>query len=87
LEEPHGLAEFDFRRADERPGLICLAQMAGDGIATDTQDRGDAPDRPGASVLEAGMQRTTVARRLSVLRGTYKQLAAKGLVTWEPGSR
>ena len=26
---------------------------------------------------------TTVARRLSVLRGTYKQLAAKGLVCWE----
>ena len=25
----------------------------------------------------------TVARRLSVLRGTYKQLAAKGLVSWE----
>ena len=35
------------------------------------------------ALLEAGMQRTTVARRLSVLRGTYKQLAAKGLVTWE----
>jgi site-specific recombinase XerD len=35
------------------------------------------------ALLEAGMQRTTVARRLSVLRGTYKQLAAKGLVSWE----
>jgi integrase/recombinase XerD len=34
------------------------------------------------ALLEAGMQRTTVARRLSVLRGTYKQLAAKGLVSW-----
>src|SRR5712692_9033611 len=35
------------------------------------------------ALLEAGMQRTTVARRLSVLRGTYKQLAAKGLIAWE----
>jgi site-specific recombinase XerD len=35
------------------------------------------------ALLEAGMQRTTVARRLSVLRGTYRQLAAKGLVAWE----
>jgi integrase/recombinase XerD len=34
------------------------------------------------ALLEAGMQRTTVARRLSVLRGTYKQLAAKGLIAW-----
>ncbi len=35
------------------------------------------------SLLEAGMARATVARRLSVIRGTYKQLAAKGLVSWE----
>jgi integrase/recombinase XerD len=35
------------------------------------------------ALLEAGMERTTVARRLSVLRGAYKQLAAKGLVAWE----
>jgi site-specific recombinase XerD len=35
------------------------------------------------ALLEAGLQRTTIARRLSVLRGTYKQLAAKGLVSWE----
>jgi len=35
------------------------------------------------ALLEAGMQRTTVARRLSVLRGAYKQLAAKGLFSWE----
>jgi site-specific recombinase XerD len=35
------------------------------------------------ALLEAGLQRTTVARRLSVLRGTYRQLAAKGLVSWE----
>ena len=35
------------------------------------------------ALLEAGLQRTTVARRLSVLRGVYKQLAAKGLVSWE----
>jgi site-specific recombinase XerD len=35
------------------------------------------------ALLEAGMQRTTVARRLSVLRGVYKQFAAKGLIAWE----
>ena len=29
------------------------------------------------------MTSATVARRLSVLRGTYEQLAAKGLVSWE----
>ena len=31
------------------------------------------------ALLEAGRTSATVARRLSVLRGTYKQLAAKGL--------
>ena len=35
------------------------------------------------AILEAGMKPATVARRLSVLRGTYQQLAAKGLVSWE----
>lgn len=35
------------------------------------------------ALLEAGMKATTVSRRLSVLRGTFKQLAAKGLVPWE----
>jgi hypothetical protein len=34
-------------------------------------------------LLEAGMTSATVARRLSVLRGAYRQLAAKGLVSWE----
>jgi site-specific recombinase XerD len=33
--------------------------------------------------LEAGLSKGTVARRLSVIRGTYKQLAAKSLVDWE----
>ncbi|MCI0460005.1 MAG: tyrosine-type recombinase/integrase [Gemmataceae bacterium] len=33
--------------------------------------------------LEAGLSKATVARRLSVIRGTYQQLAAKGLVNWE----
>src|SRR5918997_175979 len=32
------------------------------------------------ALLEAGRSSATVARRLSVLRGAYKQLAAKGLV-------
>ena len=35
------------------------------------------------ALLEAGLKSTTVARRLSVLRGTYHQLAAKGLIAWE----
>src|SRR3954447_7677632 len=35
------------------------------------------------ALLEAGKASATVARRLSVLRGTYRQLAAKGLVSWE----
>ena len=35
------------------------------------------------ALLEAGRASATVARRLSVLRGTYHQLAAKGLVSWE----
>src|SRR5438874_7072173 len=49
------------------------------------------------ALLEAGRTSATVARRLSVLRGTYHQLAAKGLISWEtaqdigrsrpPGSR
>jgi site-specific recombinase XerD len=35
------------------------------------------------ALLEARMSRSTVARRLSVLRGTYRELASKGLVRWE----
>jgi site-specific recombinase XerD len=35
------------------------------------------------ALLEAGKTSATVARRLSVLRGTYKQLATKGLISWE----
>ena len=35
------------------------------------------------ALLEAGRTSATVARRLSVIRGAYKELAAKGLVPWE----
>ena len=35
------------------------------------------------ALLEAGRTSATVARRLSVIRGAYKQLAAKGLISWE----
>jgi hypothetical protein len=35
------------------------------------------------ALLEAGRTPATVARRLSVIRGTYHQLASKGLVLWE----
>src|SRR5262245_35386637 len=37
------------------------------------------------ALLEAGRTAATVARWLSALRGTYHQLAAKGLVSWETG--
>ena len=32
---------------------------------------------------EAGLTTATIARRLSVLRGAYRQLAAKWLISWE----
>src|SRR5262249_53890606 len=35
------------------------------------------------ALLEAGKSRATVARKLSVIRGTYRELAVKGLVPWE----
>src|SRR5262249_12814957 len=35
------------------------------------------------ALLEAGRTSATVARRRSVLRGTYQRLASKGLVSWE----
>lgn len=34
------------------------------------------------AMLKAGLRPTTVARRLSVLRGVYRQFAEKGLVLW-----
>jgi len=36
-----------------------------------------------AALLKAGARPATVARRLSVLRGVFRQLAAKGFVPWE----
>jgi site-specific recombinase XerD len=35
------------------------------------------------ALLEAGLKSATVARRLSVIRGAFKELAAKGLIAWE----
>jgi site-specific recombinase XerD len=35
------------------------------------------------ALLGKGVTNATVARRLSVLRGVYQQVAAKGLVSWE----
>jgi site-specific recombinase XerD len=35
------------------------------------------------ALLKAGVRPATIARRLSVLRGTYRQFAAKGLIDWE----
>ncbi len=36
-----------------------------------------------AALLKARMRPTTVARRLSVLRGVYRQFAVKGLIPWD----
>lgn len=36
-----------------------------------------------AALLSSGKSRTTVARVLSVLRGTYEQFGKKGLIEWE----
>ncbi len=36
-----------------------------------------------AALLKAGLRPTTVARRLSVLRGAYRQFATKGLIRWD----
>ncbi len=36
------------------------------------------------ALLEPGVASATVERHLSVPRGAYEQLAAKGLVSWEP---
>ncbi len=35
------------------------------------------------ALLKAGIRPATIARRLSVLRGVYRQFAAKGLINWE----
>lgn len=36
-----------------------------------------------AALHKAGMRPTTIARRMSVLRGAYRQFAIKGLIAWE----
>jgi hypothetical protein len=36
-----------------------------------------------AALLKAGITPATIARRLSVLRGAYRQFAEKGLIDWE----
>jgi len=36
-----------------------------------------------AALLKAGMRPTTIARRLSVLRGVYRQFAIKGFIAWD----
>src|SRR5271157_724827 len=59
-----------------------LRQMAAQGV-TPLDVTADHVKLYKRALLEAGRTSATVARRLSVLRGTYKQLAAKGLVSWE----
>src|SRR5208337_4648141 len=58
-----------------------LRHMQGQGVEP-LQVTGDHVKIYKRALLEAGLKSATVARRLSVLRGTYKQLAAKGLVSW-----
>lgn len=36
-----------------------------------------------AALHKAGMRPTTIARRMSVLRGVYRQFAVKGLIPWD----
>src|SRR4051794_22659154 len=55
-------------------------QAQGVGPLEVTADHGKLYKR---ALLEDGRTPATVARRLSVLRGAYEQLAAKGLVSWE----
>jgi site-specific recombinase XerD len=59
-----------------------LRQMQAQGISP-LQVTADHVKLYKRGLLEAGMTSATVARRLSVLRGAYKQFAAKGLVSWE----
>src|SRR5436305_6362199 len=59
-----------------------LRQMQAQGV-TPLEVTADHVKMYKRAVLEAGRTSATVARRLSVLRGTYKQLATKGLVSWE----
>src|SRR4051794_22612897 len=55
-------------------------QAQGVGPLEVTADHGKLYKR---ALLEDGRTPATVARRLSVLRGAYEQLAAKGLISWE----
>ena len=75
---PEGVAEFFSRTAL----MDFLRHMQAQGVAplAVTADHVKLYKR---ALLEAGMTSATVARRLSVLRGTYRQLAAKGLIAWE----
>jgi len=59
-----------------------LRQMQAQGVAP-LQVTADKVKLYKRALLETGMTSATVARRLSVLRGAYEQLAAKGLVSWE----
>ncbi len=59
-----------------------VRQMEGQGIGP-LDVKSDHVKLYKRALLEAGKSRATVARRLSVLRGTYRELAAKGLISWE----
>jgi integrase/recombinase XerD len=67
----YGRDLVDFVRHMESQGVELL-QVTGDHVKLYKR-----------ALLEAGLTPSTVARRLSVLRGAYEQFAVKGIIPWE----
>jgi hypothetical protein len=70
------------RRAYARDLAAFVRHMQGQGIDP-MHVTGDDLRLYKAALLAAGKSKTTVARVLSVLRGTYEQFGKKGLIEWE----
>lgn len=70
------------RKAYTRDLAAFLGHMRNQGIDP-LQVTGDDLRMYKAALLAAGKSRTTVARALSVLRGTYEQFGKKRLIAWE----
>jgi site-specific recombinase XerD len=69
-------------KAYGRDFMDFVTRMQAQGIAP-LQVTADQVKMYKRALLEDGMTPATVARRLSVLRGAYEQLAAKRLISWE----
>jgi site-specific recombinase XerC len=69
-------------KAYGRDYLDCIRHMQAQGV-TPLDVTADHVKVYKRALHEAGMSTATIARRLSVLRGAYRQLAAKGLISWE----